>query len=269
MQIVKLGGSLITDKKSIEGSDELPMKSFRDDHAESVANEFEDINDELILVNGAGSYGHPKAQKYGLHKGYEGSCEQKQGVAEVLMDVRELNLKLTKILAEHGLFCVSIPPNVTITKNGDSIASIDIDQYRRYLEQGLVPISFGDLVPDANSGISICSGDLIMFELAKAFKPDRAIFVTDVNGVFDKHPSKDDAKLIPAMNNETYRSLEESIEKDEDGGADVTGGILKKAKIGLEIKKMGVECIILNGLAEGRLSDALRGEKVVGTYFER
>jgi len=41
-------------------------------------------------------------------------------------------------------------------------------------------------VRDLRRGFSVCSGDLLMLELARAFRPDRAIFAADVDGLFQR-----------------------------------------------------------------------------------
>src|SRR2546428_13981929 len=50
------------------------------------------------------------------------------------------------------------------------------------------PVTFGDVVRDLRRGFSICSGDLLMLELARAFRPERALFVADVDGLFPAGP---------------------------------------------------------------------------------
>ena len=267
MQIVKLGGSLITAKRSTAKKGGKPQQIFRAATADRVVSELKSIPMPLVLVHGAGSFGHVKAHQYGLHKGFNKTPRQVQGAAEVSRDVRVLNMKVLEVLANNKLSCISIPPAVSVENKNGVIKKIDTDIFKKYLKQGLIPVSFGDLVHDSVSGISICSGDDIMYELSKTFLPKRAVFVCDEDGVFDKNPRKHkDAELITYM---TKKQLTRIIKEhgEEEGLIDVTGGMLRKAEMCFEISKLGVECIILNGLKKGNLSKALKGKNVVGTYF--
>ncbi|UCH90165.1 MAG: isopentenyl phosphate kinase family protein [Thermoplasmata archaeon] len=267
MQIVKLGGSLITAKRTRKGSRQTPLKMFRAAQAESAAAELARAPGPLVLVHGAGSFGHVKAHKYGLHKRNRTRPPKSKAITEVSNDVRELNLKFMRTLEENGVHGISVPPNVTITNRKGKINSFDSKFYKKYLELDLVPVSFGDLVYDITLGISICSGDDIMYELAKAFKPERAVFAADVDGVYDSDPRiNKNARLIARMTPERFKELTCGV-KNEEPGIDVTGGMYRKIEVCEAIASLGVECIILNGLKKGRLKKALNGEKVIGTYF--
>src|SRR5256712_2095311 len=62
------------------------------------------------------------------------------------------------------------------------------------------PVTFGDVVRDLRRGFSICSGDLLMLELARAFRPERALFVADVDGLFTADPkTRKSARLLEAV----------------------------------------------------------------------
>jgi isopentenyl phosphate kinase len=267
MQIVKLGGSLITAKRSNTASGKPNQKIFRAAELDSIAKELKKVEGPMIIVHGAGSFGHVEAHRFKLHELDTDHSSKQKGIAIVSRDVRELNLKVMKSLTERGLHGISILPNVTITNKRGCIRSINLEIFNKYLELGLTPVTFGDLVPDTEIGVSICSGDDIMIELAKAFKPERAIFVTDVDGVYDKNPRENkDARLI---SNLTSKRLSELLHEHErkDGPVDVTGGMFRKAEVCLEIAKLDIECLIINGLEKGRLGKALNGKEVVGTYF--
>ena len=67
LTIIKLGGSLLTDKSS--------PSTHRKDVLKSVVIEIKECLDSnliesLIIVHGVGSFGHPPVLKYQLHKGY-------------------------------------------------------------------------------------------------------------------------------------------------------------------------------------------------------
>ena len=101
-----------------------------------------------------------------------------------------------------------------------------------------------------------------MLELARAFKPEKVIFVTNVDGVFTLDPkSGKDVELLPIVDMNTFRSLR----KGESEVNDVTGSIFGKLDMMFKIATLGLETLILNGTVESRLRDALLGKEVICT----
>jgi len=253
MILVKLGGSVITDKSK--------LRTFRKTSCERLARELSSSRDNLILVHGAGSYGHIEAKKHELHKGYR-KDSQLEHVAAVQRDVRELNLKVLETLIDEGVRAVSVPPAAAATFSGGAVTSFEPDVFRRMADIGLVPVSFGDVVPDEAMGFSVCSGDLMMEALARSFTPELVIFCADVDGVYRSDPKRDKkAGLIPRLDSSSLRT----VKKIESRHADVTGSIHGKLERMLAISRHCEKCMIVNGNVPGRLGKALRGETVVST----
>ena len=69
--ILKFGGSVITDKKS-----EIPKAKHK--ALDRICNILKDKERNMIIVHGAGSYGHPIAKRYALAEGLNSSQEQKK-----------------------------------------------------------------------------------------------------------------------------------------------------------------------------------------------
>jgi len=63
MLIIKLGGSVITDKTK--------ENTFKKDLMDKLAEKIKTADKELILIHGAGSFGHILAKKYDLNQGYK------------------------------------------------------------------------------------------------------------------------------------------------------------------------------------------------------
>jgi len=253
MILVKLGGSVITDKAK--------LRTFRGSACRRLARELSGTGDDLMLVHGAGSFGHIEAKKHELQKGFR-KDSQLEHVAAVQRDVRELNLKVIETLIDEGVRAVSVPPAASATFRDGAIVSFMPDVFSRLAGIGLVPVSFGDVVPDESMGFSICSGDLVMEALAKSFEPALVIFCADVDGVFSSDPKRDPrAKLIPILDSSSVRALRKSETKN----ADVTGSIHGKLERMVTISRHCEKCMIVNGNVPGRLGKALRGEAVVST----
>lgn len=253
MKLVKLGGSVITDKAK--------LRTFRAGACDRLAKELLAADDALGVVHGAGSFGHIEAKKHSLQEGFKEDAQLKF-VAKVQRDVRELNLKVLESLIENGIRAVSVPPAAAGVFWDGEIQSFDPEPFESVLRLGLTPVSFGDVVPDESMGFSICSGDLIMEALAKQFKPILVVFCADVDGVFDSDPKQNRrAKIIPVLDREALRSLRRSEAKT----ADVTGGIYGKLERMLAISRNCEKCMIVNGNVAGRLEKALQGKEVVST----
>jgi isopentenyl phosphate kinase len=165
-------------------------------------------------------------------------------------------------LLSFGFPGISIPPVAILINRGKLISFMDAEIFQRVLDINCIPVTFGDVVPDDTLGFSICSGDSIIQKLAEIYKPSKVIFLSDVDGLYTSNPVLDSrAKLIPNLTEKSFSSACTS----ENVNPDVTGGIYLKAKIALNMSKAGVETYIINGRVSGRLTGALRGDKVTGT----
>jgi isopentenyl phosphate kinase len=65
-----------------------------------------------------------------------------------------------------------------------------------------------------------------MSTIASQLHPKRAIFVTDVDGVYDRPPELDNAKLLPLIRVDNSGNIvgDQSIESKVSNSHDVTGG---------------------------------------------
>ncbi len=248
MILVKLGGSVITDKSK--------KYVFKEKTVRRLAKEIKNSGEKVIVVHGAGSFGHILAKKYKLDKGFIHD-KQVKGLAVVQKDVKNLNLKVVNCLLHTGINPVSIPSSAVVECRNKKIEKINVDVFKKYFKLGLTPVTFGDVVIDRKISFCIVSGDLLMLELARFFKPKKSIFVSDVDGVYmdEKIMDKIDDKI--AMN----------MKRKKTGTPDVTGSMYKKVKIGLAMSKF-TKIMIINGNVNNRLSDALKGRKVVRTVIK-
>ncbi|MFQ5884101.1 MAG: isopentenyl phosphate kinase [Thermoplasmata archaeon] len=265
MILVKLGGSVITNKETVK--DERSKQIFYRGRTSRLMGELISAKDRLILVHGAGSFGHPLSKIYELREGYRNK-RHIPIVAKVQEDVRTLNLNVIQTMREKGIPAVSLPPSTLIKLSKGKLKSINVEPFRHYIDMGTVPVTFGDVVPDLSRRFGICSGDDLMLHLAKEFKPRIAVFVTKVDGIYTKDPGEKTgptAKFITEINEKTIKLIKEP----RDNVPDVTGRMKRKAKMMLTIAKEGVDCIVLNGLKRNRLRRAINGEKVKCTIARR
>ncbi len=244
MLLVKLGGSVITDKKE--------YKKFRYDATKKIVKELP--KEDLIIVHGGGSFGHILAHKYRITEGFEE--DKRYGFAKIGMDMMELNLKILEILHEHSIPAVSIPPHAFHIFGDD----LNLDIFEHYLTLGIVPVTYGDVILDKRQGINICSGDYLMLHLAEKFKPEKVIFLTDVDGIYDRNPKEEGATLIPVLSRHYKPGTNLNV-------MDVTGGMKYKISIMREIAKHS-KVYVINGFHPERLVKVLRDEEFLGTVVE-
>jgi len=257
MLLVKLGGSVITDKARLRTPRRAAIRR--------LAAELAAVRQPLLAVHGAGSFGHILARRYNLSGG--GSSPAKRvAAARVQQDVKELDGLVVNGLIAAGLPAVPIPPSTVLSLSDGTVATIDLTPFLEFSSMGFTPVTFGDVVRDLRRGFSVCSGDLMMLELARAFRPERAVFVADVDGLFTADPKRRrDAELLDVVQPKDL----DQIAFTSPSRTDVTGSIEAKVRRMFEIADHTGECLIVNGNVKNRVRDALRGRRVVGTRVTR
>ena len=252
MLLVKLGGSVLTDKARLR----TPRKTA----IARLTKELAGLGDDLVVVHGAGSFGHVLAKKYALNG--PASPSKAHGAAVVQRDVRTLDALVVDGLLKTGLAPVVLPPSAVLGLEDGRVDEFDAAPFRDYLREGFTPVTFGDVVRDRTRGVSVCSGDLLMLELARAFHPRSVVFAADVDGLYTADPKHaKDAQLLLSVARADLSLIDFGPAK----GADVTGGIEAKVRRMLEIASFADETLIVNGNVKNRVRDALRGRIVIGT----
>lgn len=263
--IMKIGGSLITHKNRW-------LPTLCEDELKRIALEIHEALEELrkrgeqvslILIHGAGSYGHVLATLYKALK--EEEYERKLvGFAEIQRLQNELNAVVCAHLQNHNIPATPVQASAMAIMENEKLVRMDVSAIKGMLKIGLLPVLYGVPAYDEKLGGSILSGDEIMKYLAIHLKASRLIHATDVDGVYDKDPRRHhDAKLIKEITPQNFEKLMKSISGSRH--FDVTGGMFRKVKELLEIK--GVEAEIINGRKKGYIKRALMGERGLGTII--
>ena len=253
MFIIKLGGSVITDKSKKE--------CFQQDIMDNLSEEIKKADKDIILVHGAGSFGHILAKKYKLNAGYKYD-KQIEGFSATHAMVQKLNTLVLESLQNHRVHAVSIAPHSILRLDNHILDEINYKVFKEYLNKSFTPVTFGDVVLDKKLGFSICSGDFLVKVLADHFKPEKIIFVLDEDGLYTSNPKMDEnAEFIDSTTADKLKKLITSL----DNHADVTMGMKGKIDTINEIAGLNIDTILLNGNKPERLYKALIGEKVKGT----
>lgn len=251
MILLKLGGSVVTDKS-------LPF-SLRKKVIQRIAREIKDSKKKVLVVHGGGSFGHPIASEYKLQEGLKDS-EHLIGVAKTRMAMEELNQKIVEIFASAGLPAVSFQTSVVFECKNKRIATAHIDPLKDFLELGVIPVLYGDVVIDKALKVCILSGDQIVTYLAMHLYPEKVVLATDVDGVLDKN-----GRVIEAINAKNAASVLASVGTS---AGDVTRGMKGKVEELLRLLDDGISSTVINALVEDRVKNALLGKRTKGTVFE-
>ncbi|WP_405309958.1 isopentenyl phosphate kinase [Methanobrevibacter sp.] len=263
MIILKIGGSILTNKDAVSEVDTKSLKRIASEIKSSLDNSFK----ELIIVHGAGSFGHPPAKKYKIGEKFDESeyPQKRIGFCETQNAVKKLNMYICEAFIEEGLPVVAIPASSFMRATNKRITEGNLDSFKRYLEKGFIPVIYGDVVLDDELEICVISGDQLIQYLAKNLNPDMVVLGTDVDGVYNKNPkTHDDAIFF-----DKFSSLDDLDTLEGTTNVDVTGGMVGKIKELLYLADLGIESKIINAEVEDNVFKVLENEKVKGTVISR
>ena len=234
--LIKLGGSLISDKEKVSVARTGVIKKLGQQIKRILT---EDKNLSLIIATGAGGFGHPVAKKY--------RNDLAKGLPFIRAAVRKLNKIVVDTMINYGVKAISVSPSSIATyKGGKMVALLDSDIVA-LLKKNIIPVFHADLVNDRTLGTSILSMDRFLVDLAiffknKDFEVKRVIFVGTTPGVFDKN-----GKTIPKITKKDFPKIQEIFY--EGRGVDVSGGMKYKVKECLRAAGGGIDSHITNSLS--------------------
>ena len=252
--ILKIGGSVITDKFSKEPK---VNKKVLKRVSKEIASAYDRNKMSLILLHGAGSYGHVIVKKTGIDKGIE-SYEQLKAFAETQRLQNELNSIVTKQLIDDGLPAIPCQASSFAVMDLGKLEEMSLSAIKGLLEVKMIPVLYGVPAYDKTQKCSILSGDQIAPYLAVKLGAKKIIHATNVDGVFTDDPNKNPkAKLITEINSKNINKVKDWLSGST--ATDVTGGMFKKVS---ELLNIGVESQIVNALVPGNIVKAFKGEKI-------
>ena len=263
--VIKWGGGLITDKSSLCTPNLDVLKQLASTVAECHA-----AGQEVILVHGAGSYGHLRAKNWRLNEGHiadipqpEGSIctTQRDAVEQVRQEMLELNQHVCAALADAGISSVVHPPHQWATNTGMDFQG-DLKRFT-FLNDDQIHITFGDVVEvEGQQQFGILSGDDLVVRLALELpRVKRLVFaIGGVDGLLRVPPEF-------ATEDDLIENWSPDIEFEgvHQSDIDVTGGIGLKASRGAHVAAHGIEVLMVNGGIPERVLAAMLGNAVRGT----
>lgn len=254
--IVKLGGSVITDKGKAKTVNSKNLERL----SAEIASALEREKFDLVIIHGGGSFGHSEAKKYRVHERLSSF-----GWAATHAAMQELNLEVIHALQRKGLNAIEFQTSAVAAKKAGGVEVKSMVLLEEFLRHGLIPVGYGDVVFDDGKGCSILSGDGLATHFARKLRADRVIFCSDVDGVFSADPGAGrGAKLIERISRKNI----EGVALGKSRKTDVTGGMRNKVSELLKLTGYGIKSEIINGLKPGMLKKALLSEKHRGTLIE-
>lgn len=258
--IIKFGGGLITDKSSLRVVKHDVIKRLCEAVAEIVGDCY-----KVIIVHGAGSFGHLKAKQWRLHEGRIAGMElnsseiknQDEACDSVIADMLELNKHVTDGLTSCGVKVAVHPPHLWASNTGPEFkGNIPFS-----LSSDVVDVSYGDVVRcDGDREFGILSGDDICYRTALEMGVAHMIFAMGgADGVLTCPPSNNNSVLI----REWKSGME--FEGVHSSQTDVTGGIHLKLARAEAIAERVDNVWILNGEHPDRISRAIQDGDTIGT----
>ncbi len=215
--ILKLGGSVITDKDRPETVDHETLEMLGATIAEH------DVSD-LLIVHGGGSFGHHHAAAHGVSQTV--GTTDPAAVRDITDAMKRLNTAVVDVLVDHGVPGVPVHPfsGARRTESGDLSACTE--PLEDMLAAGFVPVCHGDVIAHAGVGATILSGDEIVCSYASTLDAFRVGLCSAVPGVLDGN------ELIPLI--ESLDDVAHVLGGSD--STDVTGGMAGKVASLLELE---------------------------------
>jgi len=253
---LKLGGSLITDKNQPRTPRMDVIARLAEEIAAACAR-----NPDLCLIvgNGAGSFGHVPARRFGTRQGVH-TPEEWRGFVEVWRDAAALNRLVTDALHAAGLPAMAFPPSASVTARDGQVVAWDLAPIRAALQVGLLPVVQGDVIFDTVRGGTILSTEDLFEHLARHLLPERILLAGIEEGVWADFPAC--SRLIPEITPSNLPEIASALGSST--ATDVTGGMASKVKQSLALVQEipGLEVFIFSGDRPGLVKDTLIGASV-------
>ena len=260
--LVKIGGSLITDKNK---PFTLKPQALTKIVAE-IKKVFETSKKKIIIGHGAGSFGHVVAHKYNTVNGAEDK-KQILGMAEVAEAAIRLNRQVIKRLLACQVPAVAVSALSSFYSHNKQFKSGFFKSLDKILKLGGLPVVYGDVVLDEQIGCTIFSTEKVLAQIGqyflkhKTYVIEKIIHCGQTIGVYDQ-----DGKTMPLINKQNFKKIKTSLNGSH--GIDVTGGMIHKVEESLKLAQVGIPALIIDGIEKGTLSQAVEGKKVPGTKVE-
>ncbi len=214
--VLKLGGSVITDKAREGALDEEGLGAA----ADAVA----DASGDLVLVHGGGSFAHPRADAHGVTD--TDGTDDAAAVTDVHSAMTDLSDAVVDALHDRGAPALPVDTLSAASRDGGGELLLPAGTVERMLGEDFLPVVHADPVVQAGAGATVLSGDEIVTSLARSLDADRVGLCSAVPGVLDA-----DGAVIDRV--DRWADVAEALGGSD--GTDVTGGMAGKVRTLLDL----------------------------------
>lgn len=254
---LKLGGSIITDKKQPNTPKPEIIKQMAIEI--KAALDARQDNLQLVIGHGSGSFGHAAAAKYQITHGAL-SQESWYGLAQVGAAAARLNRIVMDIFLESGIPAITFQPSASALMSNGKITRLETHPLKTVLSHRLVPVIHGDIAIDSKQGMNIASTETLFNYLAGELHPARLLLAGDLDGVYSADPQLNpDAILIESITAKNWPHIKMSLSGSQ--ATDVTGGMYTKVKDMLQLTQNvdSATALVFSGVKAGNIEKALLG----------
>ena len=216
--VLKLGGSLITEKDRPETLDKASLAAACDAIAGALS---DGTVGRLVVIHGGGSFGHHHASEHGV------STSTGTTDADAVMDIHgamtALNRFVLSRLHDRDVPAVPVHPlSLSARPDGpDGGLDLPLSSATTLLDEGFVPVLHGDGVATGGEGVTVVSGDELVVELAAGLGAKRVGVCSTVPGVLD-----DGGDVISAI--DSFDAVADAL--GTSAATDVSGGMAAKVR---------------------------------------
>lgn len=257
MYVVKIGGSLITEKNEYCSPKRDEIREF----AKVVKRYWDKLQGKLVLVLGGGSYGNGVPIRYNI----KNSRQDWKRTDLLMMTVKmfEWINEVTMIFRAEGIACYPFQTSGYCTTRQGVPRSFCLEPIKMCLDLGILPVTSGDLTFDESETFVIFSSDNVPELFVDYFDVERVVIITDVPGIYESMETKNVIRKVTQENyNDILRVAGTSNKQD------VTGGMNNKLKALIRIAQKNTTSVLCDGTNPNNLIKALFDEEPPGTIVE-
>lgn len=245
---LKLGGSLITDKTTLEA---VRTETLHRVALEIAAARQEQSHLRLVIGHGSGSFGHTAAAEYQTQNGVRSPGDW-VGFCRVSAAAARLNRQVCDALLAAGVPAITVQPSASAVCHDGLLSEMALTSIGAALEAGIVPLVYGDVAFDDVRGGTIISTEQVLSFLAGRLAPVWLLLAGNTPGVFDSS-----GKVVPHITRDKLAEVESAL--GGSAGTDVTGGMRSKVRDMLALAEEHPELSIriFSGMESGRLYEML------------
>ena len=260
--VLKLGGGAVTHKR--ENRREARLGVIRSVAQQIARARREERAPGLVLVHGAGPFGHSVVAEYGINQGVS-SPRQVEGFVRTHNSMVALNQVVVGALCEAGLWAFPVQPGACMIQRDRCLETFFIEpvEHLLALNPAIIPVLHGDMVADRTLGASVVSGDVVVAHLCRLLGAKRVLLGTDVAGVYTADPRQDpSARRVAHIDASNLNQV--LAQAGESSAVDVTRGMRGKIEQ-LRDNLSGASALVFDLTEPEALYRALTGQEVAGT----